>query len=138
MHTSDTSLLVLLQALEVELHTPAARGDEARLARLLHDDFREFGRSGAIYTKADTLAQLPAEIHHAVIVADLFVLRRLGDAAALLTYRAANQGTDGTFDRFTLRTSVWEHSSTGWQMSFHQGTPTAPYRPGDAAAGDGE
>lgn len=128
----------MLQALEVELHTPAARGDEARLARLLHEDFREFGRSGATYTKADTLAQLPAEIRHAVIVADHFVLRRLGDTAALLTYRAANQSIDGTFDRFTLRTSVWEHVPGGWQMSFHQGTPTAPYQPGEAAAGDGE
>jgi len=133
MHTSDSSLLLLLQSLEVELHTPATRGDEARLAHLLHDDFREVGRSGVAYTKADTLAQLPAEAHPALIVADNFVLRRLGDKAALLTYRAANQHADGTYERFTLRTSVWEYSPAGWQMSFHQGTPTAPYQPVESA-----
>ena len=133
MHNSDSSLLLLLQSLEVELHTPSTRGDEARLAHLLHEDFREFGRSGVTYTKTDTLAQLPTETHPAVIVADNFVLRRLGDAAALLTYRAANRHHDGTYDRFTLRTSVWEYSPAGWQMSIHQGTPTAPYRPAGSA-----
>lgn len=134
MQAADTPLLLLLQALEVELHKPAARSDANRLDVLLHDDFREFGRSGAFYVKADILSRLPAQAQHAVVVADRFEVRRLGEFVALLTYRSAHQLPDGALDRFTLRSSVWEHSTLGWQMSFHQGTPTAPYEPATPTA----
>ncbi|KQU91826.1 hypothetical protein ASC78_02615 [Variovorax sp. Root318D1] len=134
MQASDTSLLLLLQALEVELHKPAARSDTERLDALLHDDFREFGRPGAAYAKADILSRLPAQAQHAVVVADRFEVRRLGEVVALLTYRSAHLLANGTLDRFTLRSSVWERSTLGWQMSFHQGTPTAPYEPAAPAA----
>ena len=134
MQPSDASLLLLLQALEVELHKPAARSDATRLHALLHDDFREFGRSGVSYTKTDTLSQLPAEAQHAVVVADHFEMTRLSEGVALLTYRSAHRQADGTVDRYTLRTSVWVHSVLGWQMSFHQGTPTAPYKPAELIA----
>lgn len=130
MQSSETALLLLLQTLEVELHKPAARSDAARLNALLHDDFREFGRSGGgAYAKAEILSQLPAELQHAVFVADRFEVRAVGESVALLTYRSAHQQADGTLDAFTLRSSVWERSTFGWQMSFHQGTPTAPYEP---------
>ncbi|MFC3656422.1 nuclear transport factor 2 family protein [Xanthomonas hyacinthi] len=140
MQTADTSLLQVLQSLEVELHKPAARSDAGRLDALLHDDFREFGLSGAFYTKVDIMLRLPAEAQHAVVVADRFELRRLGECVVLLTYRSARRLPDGNLDGFARRSSVWEHSSLGWQMSFHQGTPTAPYEPGDgiAAADFGE
>lgn len=127
---SDSSLLERLQALEVELHKPAARSSYSRLDALLHADFREHGRSGSVYSKADILSRLPAVAEHAVVVADQFELRPIGDSVALLTYRAAHQLADGTLDRFSLRVSVWERSEQGWQMRFHQGTPTAPYEVG--------
>lgn len=129
MQSPEMSLLLSLQALEVELHKPAARSDAARLNALLHDDFREFGRSGGAYAKAEILSRLPAEIQHAVFVADRFEVRAIGESVALLTYRSAHRQADGTLDSFTLRSSVWEHSTFGWQMSFHQGTPTSPYEP---------
>ena len=129
MQSSETSLLLLLQALEVELHKPAARSDATRLNALLHDDFREFGRSGAAYTKADILSRLLTEEQHAVVVADRFEVRPHGESVALLTYRSAHRQADGTLDSFALRSSVWERSTLGWQLSFHQGTPTAPYEP---------
>ena len=68
MQQLDPSLLSQLKALEVELHQPVARGDAARLDALLHEDFREFGRSGATYTKADIVGSLlvccPASCWH--------------------------------------------------------------------------
>ena len=128
MPTTD-NVFLLLQALEVELHTPAVRSDAARLGALLHDDFREFGRSGGVHTKADVLSQLPQEAQPNTLFAGRFEIAWLGEAAALLTYRSAQRLADGTFDRWTLRTSVWERSAPGWQMRFHQGTPTAPFDP---------
>lgn len=137
MPTSDTALLLLLKAFEAELHKPAARSDATRLDALLHDDFREFGCSGAAYTKADILSRLPAEVRQGVVVADRFEVRRLGEATALLTYRSTQLLADGTLDRFALRASLWEHSARGWQMSFHQGTPTTPYAPEPLASAAG-
>jgi len=130
MQQSDASLLSQLKALEVELHQPSARGDAACLDSLLHDDFQEFGRSGACYAKADIVASLLTAAQHVRVVADNFLVRRLAADVALLTYRSANALPDGKLHRHTLRSSIWQRSGKGWQISFHQGTPTEPYDPG--------
>ena len=129
MQQSEASLLRQLKALEVELHQPVVRRDAARLDALLHDDFHEFGRSGTAYTKADIVASLLAATQHALVVADNFLVRRLAADVALLTYRSAHAQPDGTLHRHTLRASIWQCHDDGWQMSFHQGTPTEPYEP---------
>ncbi len=130
MQQPDASLLSQLKALEVELHQPVVRRDAARLDALLHDDFYEFGRSGAAYAKADIVASLLAAAQHARVVADNFLVRRLAADVALLTYRSAHALSDGTLHRHTLRSSIWQRSDDGWQMSFHQGTPAEPYELG--------
>jgi hypothetical protein len=126
MISSDTPLLAARQALEIELLEPAGRSDAARLDAPLHENFLEFGRSGALYVKADILARLPAVARHVVLAVDRFEVRPPGAAVALLTYGSADRQPDGTLDRFSLRTPVWQRTARGWQMSFHQGTPTAP------------
>lgn len=141
MPVSNSLLLVALRALERELHGPAVRKDQSRLAALLHDDFLEFGCSGARYTKPDILERLSAEPQENT-VSEQFQLRRASETVALLTYRSACKQPDGTHTQFALRSSLWEHSARGWQMRFHQGTPSAPFAPveirnavvGDAAA----
>ena len=60
-HMPADSLLLTLRALECELHEPRARGSRERLAQLLHVRFSEFGRSGAVYTTDQVIAQLLAE-----------------------------------------------------------------------------
>lgn len=129
MQHPEESLLSQLQTLEVELHQPAVRSDAARLDVLLHEEFREFGRSGAAYSKADIVALLLSAAQHARVVADRFLVRRLSADVALLTYRSAHALPDGTLHRHTLRSSIWQRSDAGWQMSFHQGTATEPYEP---------
>ncbi len=129
MSDSDVDLIATLRALEVELHQPAARSDAARLDAVLHPEFREFGRSGRGYSRADMFAHLLDATSHATVVADRFALRRLAQDVALLTYRAAHRGTDGGLERHTLRASIWQRSGDGWQMSFHQGTATEEFEP---------
>jgi hypothetical protein len=129
MQHPEASLLSQLQALEVDLHKPVVRGDAARLDALLHEEFHEFGRSGTAYAKADIVSRLPSAAQHARVVADNFLVRRLAADVALLTYRSAHALPDGTLHRHTLRSSIWQCSDVGWQMSFHQGTPTEPYEP---------
>jgi hypothetical protein len=48
-----------LRGLEASLLTNAVRKNRARVAELLAEDFREFGRSGTAYTKAEILQFLP-------------------------------------------------------------------------------
>jgi hypothetical protein len=123
-------LLETLRALEVALHQPSIRRDRGRVDQLLHPEFREFGRSGRAYDRAEVLellAGLPQEPQLDQVWSQDFALQPLAAGSALLTYRSARVTADGTLERHTNRSSVWQLTSEGWRMLFHQGTPTAPF-----------
>jgi len=119
-------LLSELQRLEIELHHPGVRLDDARLQQLLHADFQEVGRSGRRYDRPTILRFLAEQGRSAEgppdVVPDQFNVHQLGPAAALLTYRAAHRQADGSLTRHTLRSSIWRHGAEGWQLFYHQGT----------------
>jgi hypothetical protein len=121
------ALLPVLRELEVALHHPNVRRDRQRLDELLHPEFLEFGRSGRTYTKADVLINLPSEQPVYVIWAQDFSLQLALNEIALLTYKSAHVAEDGELERHTVRASLWKLMPTGWQMLFHQGTPTEPF-----------
>jgi len=122
---SADALLDAVKALEVELHQGTTRANRSRMDELLHADFIEFGRSGTVWTRQATLDEFGAGGDGAPrIHADRFALHALGDALALLTYRSAHVNADGSRHRHTLRSSLWQRSARGWQLRFHQGTPT--------------
>lgn len=120
----DQALLAALSRLECALHRLVLRTDAAALRALLHEDFLEFGRSGRVYRLADIVAQLGAETVPVEVRATQFELKRLAPDCALLSYRAAHVGANGALCRHTLRASIWQAGPAGWQMRFHQGTPT--------------
>jgi hypothetical protein len=123
----NLSLLATLRELECELHQPECRRNRERLAQLLAPDFKEFGRSGATYTLDDELMSLPNDPELPQIHAQDFVVKKLSDSIALLTYREAHKNSSGELFRHTNRSSIWRLASSGWQMVFHQGTPTDPF-----------
>ncbi|NLT28883.1 MAG: ribonuclease HI family protein [Propionibacterium sp.] len=101
--------------LEEDLLSPEVRGDPARVAELLHADWREIGASGRIWTRAEMLSvigPLPS-----VPQVDPVSLHWLGDDAVVLVWRAI------TDTGSTLRSSVWQRQGGRWQQRFHQGTP---------------
>jgi hypothetical protein len=116
-------LIHVLRRLEEELHLPETRRNVARLQMLLHPDFVEFGRSGRRSSRDEVLRQLPLG-DHAVINSDEFVVSVISAGVALLTYRSAHVDAAGNRSRVTLRSSLWIETATGWQMRFHQGTPS--------------
>jgi hypothetical protein len=121
----DATLADVLRTLEVELHLGATRANRTRMDALLHADFIEFGRSGTLWTREATLAEFADGGASAPrILADSFTLRRLSDELALLTYRSSHVDGQGRRERFTWRTSLWQRGPAGWQLRFHQGTPT--------------
>ena len=120
-------LLKQLRDLEVELHQPSVRSSAEHLEALLHDSFTEFGRSGRSYCKADILKRLPLETSLQSVWSQDFALLHLADNTALLTYKSAQIDYSGVASRHSLRSSVWLRGKHGWQMRFHQGTPTESF-----------
>ena len=121
-----TSLLEELSRLEAELHHPGVRCSRVRLEQLLHRDFHEVGRSGRTYTRDTVIAFLAAQAEPPEVEADAYALTLLADDVALLTYRSAHRGPEGRVDP-AYRSSVWRRGAAGWQLFYHQGTPTAPW-----------
>jgi hypothetical protein len=117
-------LLQHLRELEVALHQPKVRGDRTRLKELLHDSFSEFGRSGCSYSRADILELLSHEVPQGTIWSQDFTLAEIAEGIALLTYKSAYIDANGELARHTLRSSLWQRTTRGWQLRFHQGTPT--------------
>jgi hypothetical protein len=120
-------LLSILTALECELHEPRVRQDRARLEELLHPGFSEFGRSGNAYTKSEIIALLLSEQEAILVHAQDFHVQPLAEGVALLTYKSAHVTSGGGLERQSLRSSVWKLGASGWQILFHQGTPTTGF-----------
>ena len=120
-------LLDQLRDLELDLQGLEVRRDRARLDALLHESFVEFGRSGRRYDRSDILEQLPAESSPKAMWSQDFEVAELARGVALLTYRSASVAEDGELFRFSLRSSLWQRTESGWQMRFHQGTATETF-----------
>jgi hypothetical protein len=127
MNTLDNSRAILLEELrnlETELHEDETRRNRKRMENLLHPDFVEFGRSGTRYTRSDILRGVGPESVHPAVHSRHFDLVVLAEGVALVTYLSVHVDAVGNLCRHTLRSSIWVCSDVGWQMRFHQGTPT--------------
>ncbi|WP_353328243.1 DUF4440 domain-containing protein [Chitiniphilus shinanonensis] len=126
----SNELLSVLRAHEVALHQQELRREAGLVFRLLHDDFIEFGRSGSIYSKADTVQALSDELTciPVRIWSQDYCIQAQSEGLALLLYKSAQLEEDNQLTRHALRSSLWRKTTSGWQMIFHQGTPVAPFR----------
>jgi hypothetical protein len=121
-------LLETLRALEVELHRAKVRSSRSALESLLHPSFREFGRSGAAYTREEILTQVSQASDQPTIWSQDFRLELLSERLALLTYRSAHVAATGELERrHANRSSLWQQLGGRWKMRFHQGTPTEAF-----------
>ncbi|MGI4831223.1 MAG: DUF4440 domain-containing protein [Janthinobacterium lividum] len=120
MNVADT-----LRDLEQELFKVSVRTDAVRVADLLAEEFREFGSSGRMFTKAEIIEALRDEALRdevpAAITMQDFRLVSLTDHLALVTYRAIKV-QDGVAASASLRSSLWRLDAGDWRMVFHQGT----------------
>ncbi|MCE4024467.1 DUF4440 domain-containing protein [Microbacterium sp. Au-Mic1] len=120
-HEPDDELRESLRARESALHSPAVRGDAAALDRILHQDFREIGRSGRLWTRSAIIGALVAEERGAAPEETRdWTIERLGRRHALLTYTIS--GASGA----SRHSSLWEHDGLEWRLRFHQGTYITP------------
>jgi hypothetical protein len=109
-----------LKRLEEGLWRPEIRFDRAKMEQILAPDFFEFGRSGRVYQRAETVEFSPRPFRATLPLVD-FTARLLSRDIAQATYVSIVQ-YDGGEER-ALRSSIWTRTPLGWQLRFHQGTP---------------
>ena len=112
-----------LERLEEELWCEETRFDMQRMNELIANDFFEFGRSGRVYQRQDTLA-VAGQTIDAVFPLPDFQVRLLDENIAQVTYNSSVT-YDGVVEH-ARRSSIWSRTKSGWVLRFHQGTPFQP------------
>jgi hypothetical protein len=121
--TDTAKIAPQLQRLEEDLLQPEIRRNPEAVASLLADDFCEFGSSGRIFSKSETIKALRAEAPCQILISD-FSVRSLTAESALVTYRTLRRANTNQGEVMSLRSSMWVLRDGRWQMLFHQGTYT--------------
>lgn len=109
-----------LEQQEQELWREETRINTERMNELIAQDFFEFGRSGRVWQRQDTLATVP-QTKDAVRPLPEFHIRLLDENIAQVTYDSAFI-YEGVVEH-THRSSIWSRTTNGWILRFHQGTP---------------
>lgn len=110
----------VLRLLEEKLLQTSIRKNAEAISSMLSEEFREFGSSGRIFSRADVIRLLQAELPSSITMAD-WQVRMLTGQIALATYRAIKRDPEGLVIE-SLRSSIWVYQADRWQMLFHQGT----------------
>jgi hypothetical protein len=110
-----------LRKLETDLLRGGVRHSPEALSFLLAEEFCEFGSSGRILTKQETIDALATEAPVSFSVTD-FSVTILAPCVALVKYQAARHDESGQVVSMSLRSSLWVLRNDRWQMLFHQGT----------------
>jgi len=112
-----------LRRLEESLWREETRFDIGLMDNIIASDFYEFGRSGRIYERSDTLDAGRQSID-AVLPLQNLKIRMLNEVTAQVTYNSIVT-YDGIVE-YGRRSSIWSKTDKGWKLRFHQGTPYSP------------
>lgn len=103
--------------------TEATRFDESFMQGVLASDFFEFGKSGRMRSRDAVLSGVRQAIPVVLPLREL-AIRLLDENTAQVTYISETEAAAGRV--LARRSSIWSRTSRGWQLRFHQGTPTNP------------
>lgn len=108
-----------LVGLEESLWKTETRFDLDYMETVLSADFFEFGRSGRIYQREDTLHGVrPQTIDAQLKNVTVFPITQ---DVIQVTYVSEVVGETGL--EIANRSSIWIKTQEGWKLRFHQGTP---------------
>jgi hypothetical protein len=117
-------LAAVLMDLERQLARRTANSDRAT-DDMLAADFREFGRSGKVWTRPAIIAAMAEETDREEPEFHDFQVQSLSDVLALVTYVSVRH-RPGLASAKTNRSSLWRlEDDKKWRMVFHQGTATS-------------
>ena len=109
-----------LRKLEESLWIAQTRFDQAYLDQILSPEFIEFGRSGKVYSREETLSSAYHDIRCTLPLKNFTA--HLIDANVYLVTYISESTSDGEM-LAANRSSIWIKTPRGWQLRFHQGTP---------------
>src|ERR1700685_2121584 len=112
-------VLAELSAREPIFHRPEFGNSRADFERMTAEDFWETGASGRRYSREFVLNQLEqrfATPRDDVWETQDFYCRKLSEDTYLLTYTLLQDGK-----RLTRRATIWQSTSDGWKIVYHQG-----------------
>ena len=121
--TTEPELLDILAELssrEPIFHRPEFGTSRADFERMTTDNFWETGASGRRYSRKfvlDTLESRHRTPHVDIWATTDFHCARLAADTYLLTYTLLQDGV-----RLTRRATIWQNTSDGWKIVYHQGT----------------
>ena len=107
----------LLLEKEQNLLNPEFCSQIENLEHCIAENFTEYGQTGRIYYRSETLELLKNKKDNNVSIVD-FEIACIGNQAAMAHYTARNEETT----EMSLRTSLWILEDGQWKISFHQGT----------------
>jgi len=117
--------LQILRQLEESLHRHEVRTQTDQLTLLLHSSFMEIGYSGESYNFNTIVNALEAEAEpEFVIWSQQYQFIEIAPGVCQVLYLQARMDKAGKLSRHAKRSSIWIETKVGWQMKFHQGTPT--------------
>lgn len=111
-----------LESLEESLWRADTRFDHAYMEHVLAPDFFEFGRSGRVYQREDTLNVGKREEIPTTFPLHGFTAHPLDENTVLVTYISEVAYKEGL--EIGNRSSIWTKMDGKWRLRFHQGTPT--------------
>jgi hypothetical protein len=115
-------MLDLFRGLDQRLLRQDVRNSPDSTGDLLASEFFEFGQSGVVWTRQQTIDALAREQPMERSMKD-FSARLLAEDVALVTYRSVRRDQVSGSEWHSLRSSIWKLTDGRWQMIFHQGTP---------------
>jgi hypothetical protein len=122
LHTDAdlAGVLAELRRREPIFHTPEFGSTRIEFEKMMAPEYWETGASGRRYTREFILDLLernpPVDAAGAGWQSYDHAVRRLNGETYLLTY------TLHQVERVTRRMTIWESSSAGWRILYHQGT----------------
>lgn len=112
-----------LTTLEENMWRETTRFDPTFQSQRFAPDFFEFGRSGRVYSR-DQSIRVASKPIHAVLPLPNLAIRLIDHNTAQITYNS-HVTYDGVTE-YARRSSIWSRTENGWVMRFHQGTPYQP------------
>ena len=102
--------------LETSLFKKEYLSDKEYLENIFHDNFMEYGKSGLVYRKRDTIDALYNAGDRNILVEDL-LCEKIDEKTYIVHYVSVN-----SYNVAAYRTSIWIENDNKLQLYFHQGT----------------
>lgn len=101
------------------LPEPGLRRSPQDLARLLADEFIEFGSSGRIGDKQQVVEALQHESVRQISLTE-FAAALLAPGIMLITYRIVERSARKEYAAYSLHSPIWKFTGGRWQTVFQQ------------------